>query len=47
MAHDKKRRGRSLRWVLPHAIGKVEITTDVPPHIVKSVLRDLGARSKK
>lgn len=45
MAHDKKRRGRALRWVLPQAIGKVEIADDVPPQVVKSVLRELGARS--
>lgn len=44
MAHDKKRRGRTLRWVLPHAIGQVEIVEDVPQEKVKSVLRDLGAR---
>jgi 3-dehydroquinate synthase len=43
MTHDKKRRGRTLRWVLPHAIGHVEIVEDVPPAMVKSVLRDLGA----
>jgi shikimate kinase/3-dehydroquinate synthase len=47
MAHDKKRQGRSLRWVLPLAIGHVEITQDVPPTVVASVLRDLGARSEK
>ena len=44
MAHDKKRRGRTLRWVLPRAIGEVEIAEDVPQEKVKSVLRDLGAR---
>ncbi|MDY6876236.1 MAG: 3-dehydroquinate synthase [Chloroflexota bacterium] len=44
MAHDKKRRGRSLRWVLPHALGDVEITEGVPQETVMSVLRDLGAR---
>ena len=43
MAHDKKRRGRSLRWVLPNAIGEVEITEDVPRDAVIAVLRDLGA----
>ena len=43
MAHDKKRRGRALRWVLPRAIGQVEITEDVPRDIVLAVLRDLGA----
>jgi 3-dehydroquinate synthase len=45
MAHDKKRRGRSLRWVLPRAVGEVEIVEDVPPGVVKSVLCNLGARS--
>jgi shikimate kinase/3-dehydroquinate synthase len=43
MAHDKKRRGRALRWVLPHAIGEVAITDDVPQETVLSVLRNLGA----
>jgi 3-dehydroquinate synthase len=43
MTHDKKRRGRTLRWVLPHAIGHVEIVEDVPPGVVRSVLQDLGA----
>jgi shikimate kinase/3-dehydroquinate synthase len=47
MAHDKKRQGRSLRWVLPHAIGRVEIVQDVPPTVVESVLHGLGARSDK
>ena len=46
MAHDKKRRGRALRWVLPRAIGEIEIVDDVPPHLVQSVLRELGARSE-
>ncbi|MDY7076016.1 MAG: 3-dehydroquinate synthase [Chloroflexota bacterium] len=44
MAHDKKRRGRSLRWVLPRVIGEVEIVKDVPQETVKSVLRSLGAK---
>ena len=43
MAHDKKRRGRSLRWVLPHAIGEVEIVESVPRDVVVTVLRNLGA----
>jgi len=42
MAHDKKRRGQSLRWVLPRAIGEVEITEDVPPQVIKSVLCNLA-----
>jgi len=44
MAHDKKRRGRNLRWVLPRAIGKVEITEDVPRPVVRSVLCNMGAK---
>jgi 3-dehydroquinate synthetase len=47
MTHDKKRRGRAQRWVLPTAIGEVEIVEDVPPGVVRSVLQDLGARSGK
>jgi shikimate kinase/3-dehydroquinate synthase len=44
MSHDKKRSGRRLRWVLPQVIGQVEITEEVPPGVVKSVLRNMGAR---
>ena len=44
MAHDKKRRGRTLRWVLPRTIGEVEIAENVPPNVAKSVLHNLGAR---
>ncbi len=47
MAHDKKRRGRKLRWVLPRAIGDVEISDAVPAQVAKSVLIELGARSQK
>jgi shikimate kinase/3-dehydroquinate synthase len=46
MAHDKKRRGRSLRWILPLALGEVEISADVPSQLVKAVLKELGARSE-
>lgn len=41
MEHDKKRQGSRHRWVLPRMIGRVEIADDVPPEVVKSVLRDL------
>ena len=47
MAHDKKRRGRALRWVLPHAIGHVEITDAVQRQVVTSVLSGMGARSEE
>jgi 3-dehydroquinate synthase len=43
MAHDKKKRGGVLRWVLPREIGVVEIVEDVPAETVLSVLRGLGA----
>lgn len=47
MSHDKKRRGKTLHWALPHAIGKVEITEDVPSQIIQSALSAIGARSQK
>ncbi len=46
MAHDKKKQGRALRWVLPRAVGEVEITADVPLQVVRSVLCGMGARSE-
>ena len=46
MGHDKKRRGRSLRWVLPHAIGQVEVADVVPREVVSSVVTGMGARSE-
>ncbi len=47
MSHDKKQRGGTLRWVLPRTIGDVVVATDVPPTVVRSILRDMGARSEK
>jgi shikimate kinase/3-dehydroquinate synthase len=47
MAHDKKRRGRRLRWVLPRAVGEVEIVEDIPRYIVRSVLCTMGARCER
>jgi 3-dehydroquinate synthase len=43
MAHDKKRRGDTLRWVLPTHVGEVAISDDVPKKVVLAVLRELGA----
>ncbi len=43
MAHDKKRRGAGLRWILPRAVGYIEIVENVPEATVRSVLRELGA----
>ncbi len=41
LAHDKKRRGHSLRWVLPRAIGDVFITDQVAQSDVLAVLESL------
>jgi 3-dehydroquinate synthase len=43
MGRDKKKRGRRLRWILPRAIGQVEIMENVPQGVVLDVLRELGA----
>jgi shikimate kinase/3-dehydroquinate synthase len=43
MAHDKKKRGKTLRWVLPREVGAVEIVEEVPQEVVLTTLRDLGA----
>jgi shikimate kinase/3-dehydroquinate synthase len=47
MAHDKKKRGKQLRWVLPRQIGEAEIVEDVPQDAVRSVLHSLGARVRR
>ncbi|NLE46447.1 MAG: 3-dehydroquinate synthase [Chloroflexi bacterium] len=44
MSHDKKRRGRSLRWILPRAIGEVSVHDDVPSEVVRQVLIQIGAK---
>ncbi len=44
MGRDKKKRGRRLRWILPRAIGQVEIVSDVARATVLRVLRELGAQ---
>ena len=44
LAHDKKRRGSTLCWVLPRAIGQVEVADDIPHPVVISVLTSMGAR---
>ena len=47
LAHDKKRRGSTLRWVLPHAIGQVVIADDLSRQVVTSVLTSMGARRQE
>ncbi|MHC4549036.1 MAG: 3-dehydroquinate synthase [Planctomycetota bacterium] len=39
LRHDKKRRGGRLRWVLPQALGRVEVFDDVPDALVADALR--------
>jgi len=44
MAADKKKRGKKLRFVLPRAIGQIEITDQVPRAVVLGVLERLRER---
>ncbi|MCJ7736142.1 MAG: 3-dehydroquinate synthase, partial [Anaerolineae bacterium] len=44
MAHDKKRHGRTLRWILVHDIGDVRIHEDVPADLVQHILIEMGAK---
>jgi 3-dehydroquinate synthetase len=46
MGHDKKRRGRTLRWVLPRAVGEVTIDHEVASETVYRVLVEMGARDE-
>jgi len=46
MSYDKKRRGATLRWALPRAIGEVEIVEDVPREVVETVLYRMGANGE-
>ncbi|MBN1641520.1 MAG: 3-dehydroquinate synthase [Anaerolineae bacterium] len=43
MGRDKKRRAGRLRWILPRAVGAVEIVEDVPREVVIDALCALGA----
>jgi len=43
MRHDKKRRGKRLRWVLPTEIGTVVLADNVPEAVVLAVLHEMGA----
>jgi 3-dehydroquinate synthetase len=44
MATDKKRRGKKLRFVLPRAIGQVEVSDQVPQAVALEVLERLRKR---
>ena len=44
MATDKKKRGKKLRFVLPRAIGQVEVSDQVPQAVVLEVLERLRKR---
>jgi 3-dehydroquinate synthase len=43
LAHDKKRRGDRLRWILPTAMGDTAIVADVPEQTILAVLHEMGA----
>ncbi len=43
MMHDKKKQGKGLRWVLPRALGDVEVVDDVPEGLVRQILVEMGA----
>jgi 3-dehydroquinate synthase len=46
LQHDKKVRDGAVHFILPHAIGKVEITADVPLPLVRDVVRSLLDENK-
>ncbi len=41
LRHDKKRRDRTLRWVLPLRVGSVQVFDDVPEDLVLAALDDV------
>jgi 3-dehydroquinate synthetase len=41
LAHDKKRGGSGLRWVLPAALGDVHVFDDVPGDLVRAALSEV------
>ncbi|MBN1875031.1 MAG: 3-dehydroquinate synthase [Anaerolineae bacterium] len=45
MTHDKKKYGKTLRWILPSAVGNVEIAADVPETLVRQILCEMGAKT--
>ena len=51
LQHDKKVRDGAVHFVLPRAIGQVEITPDVPfalvRDVVKEILNDGSAKPKQ
>jgi 3-dehydroquinate synthase len=41
LQHDKKVRDGAIHFVLPRAVGRVEITPDVPFEVVRSVVKEI------
>jgi len=41
LEHDKKVRNGAVHFVLPRAIGRVEITPDVPLEVVRDVVKGI------
>jgi len=47
LQHDKKIRDGAIHFVLPRAIGRVEITPDVPSRLVRDVVEGILSDSKR
>lgn len=41
MKLDKKVEAGAIRWILPHGIGRLEVTREIPPETVAQVLEEL------
>ena len=46
LQHDKKVRDGAIHFILPLAIGRVEITSDVPLHLVRDTVKALIHENK-
>ena len=44
MMYDKKRKSGKLRFILPDRIGHVVVRDDIPMHLVRKVLAEVGGR---
>jgi 3-dehydroquinate synthetase len=45
LRHDKKRRARRLRWVLPLRVGEVKVFDDVPEELILAALEEVTGAS--
>ncbi len=47
LPRDKKASGGRMRWVLPETIGRVRVTEEVPPEVVRAVLAKLPETARR